>query len=129
MEIGKWFGRRTAAVVASGAALLMSAGAWSQDNANVRVITKTLVGGSAHKECMALTPTQSLRYWYRAEGPLNFAIQYQDEKETYYPVRRDKVAIATGTFTPRIAQDYCMVFTNAAKKPVLFRVEFARLGK
>lgn len=129
MESGKTMARRVAGMAILGVVLALSAAARAQDNANVRVITKTLVGSSAHKECMALSPTQSLRYWYRAEGPLNFAIQYQDEKETYYPVRRDKVAIATGTFTPRVAQDYCMVFTNAAKKPVLFRVEFARLGK
>jgi len=96
---------------------------------NIKVITKTLLGSEAHKECLTVTETQKLRYWYRAERPINFAIQYVDGKETIYPVRRDKEAIGSGSFAPKSAQTYCMVWTNVDTQAVLFRMEFARLAR
>lgn len=106
---------------------LPPSGALAQEN--IKVITKTLLGSEAHKECVSLTNKQNLRYWYRAEAPINFAIQYVEDKQTRYPVKRDKSAIGSGTFSPKDAQTYCMVWTNPAKQAVLFRVEFARLAR
>lgn len=76
-----------------------------------------------------MTETQKLRYWYRADKPINFANQYVDGKETLYPVRRDKEALGSGSFAPKSAQTYCMVWTNPDKQAVLFRVELARLAR
>ncbi len=112
--------------------LLMAAGlpqAWAQtaNMANVKSITATLNSSGARKECVSLAPHQRLRYWYRAEGAVNFAIQYSTDKETVYPVKKDKAAIGSGTFQPRLAQDYCMVWTNLARRPVNLSFEFARV--
>lgn len=96
---------------------------------NLVVINKTLVGSSAHKECVNLTDQQQLRYWYRAEAPLDFAIQYVDGEQTLYPVKRGKQAIGSGSYAPKATQVTCMVWTNTGKRPILFRVEFARLAR
>ena len=94
----------------------------------VKSVTTTLVSSGAYKECFSLSLQQRLRYWYRAEGAVDFNIQYVEGKETLYPVKRDKSAIGSGTFQPKVAQDYCVVWTNTAKRPVTLTFEFARVG-
>ena len=98
--------------------------------ANVKSITTTLAGSAARTECITVSAQQRLRYWYRAEGAINFAIQYVDVegKKTLYPVRRNKAAIGSGTFQPKSAQDYCLVWTNPANSAVNLSFEFARVG-
>lgn len=95
--------------------------------ANVKSITTTLGSSSARKECITLSTQQRLRYWYRAEGAVNFDIQYVEGRETLHPLKKDKAAIGSGTFQPRVTQDYCLVWTNLARKPVNLSFEFARV--
>lgn len=96
---------------------------------NVRVVTKTLPSSSAHKECFAVNEHQIIRYWYRADALIDFNIQYVEGKKTIIELRHDRQALGSGGFTPKVARDYCMVWTNAFNKPVLFRVELARLAR
>ncbi len=96
---------------------------------NVRVVTKTLPSSSAHKECFALNERQVIRYWYRADALIDFNIQYVEGNKTILELRRDRQALGSGSYTPKVARDYCMVWTNAFNKPVLFRVELARLAR
>jgi len=96
---------------------------------NVRVLTKTLPSSSAHKECFALNENQIIRYWYRADALIDFNIQYVEGNKTIFELRRDRQALGSGGFTHKVARDYCMVWTNAFNKPVLFRVELARLAR
>ena len=62
------------------------------------------------------------------QGAVNFDIQYVEGKETLHPVKKDKSAIGSGTFQPKVAQDYCLVWTNLAKRPVNLSFEFARVN-
>lgn len=94
----------------------------------VKAVTTTLVSSGAYKECFGLTMQQKLRYWYRADSTVDFNVQYVDAKETVYAVKKDKAAIGSGTFQPKVATDYCVVWTNAAKRPVTLSFEFARVG-
>src|SRR6266853_5197888 len=71
-------------LMATLAAVSLAAPAWSQDtakNAPVRVVTKTLVASEAQKECLSLNNRQRLHYKFRADGPLNFKLSHQEEKE------------------------------------------------
>jgi len=108
--------------------LAQTAGPSPHAAANVKSITTTLGGSSARKECITLSTQQRLRYWYRAEGAVNFDIQYVEGKETLHPVKKDKSAIGSGTFQPKVAQDYCLVWTNLANRPVNLSFEFARVN-
>jgi hypothetical protein len=96
---------------------------------NHLVVTKTLVSNSAHRECMGVSDRQLLRYWYRSDGPIDFNIQYVEAKETLYPVKQSQQSIGSGSFTPKASGDYCMVWTNTSRRPVLFRFEVARLAR
>jgi hypothetical protein len=96
---------------------------------NVRVITKTLTSSSAHKECFALNERQVIRYWYRADALIDFNIQYVEGNKTNFEVKTDRQALGSGSYAPKVARDYCMVWTNGFNKPVLFRVELARLPR
>jgi hypothetical protein len=103
--------------------------AWGQGmaGANVKSMVATLTSSGARKECINLAPRQRLRYWYRAEGPVNFTIEYVADKQTLYPVKKERSAIGSGTFQPKTEQDYCMVWTNMASHPVSLSFEFARV--
>jgi hypothetical protein len=105
----------------------------ANSRAGVKSVTTTLVSSGAYKECFSLSAQQRLRYWYRAENPVDFNVQYVEGKETLYPVKKDKSAIGSGTFAPRIvapatSQDYCVVWTNKTKAPVTLSFEFARVN-
>jgi hypothetical protein len=120
--------RAVFANAAAAAALLLAAPAWAQPPSNVKSITTTLTSAAARKECVNLTPQQRLHYWYRADSAVNFNIQYVQGKETLYPVKKDKLAIGSGSFQPKVAEVYCLVWTNLARQPVTLSFEFGRLG-
>jgi len=108
-------------------ALLCALPAFGQKG-NLKVITTSVPSTGAHKECLSLRQSQSLRYWFRADGPLNFDIQVKVKDQTEYPVRHDNVAMGSGSFVPKSADVYCMVLTNPAHRPVTVRLEFARVN-
>jgi len=64
--------------VALGAAISLSAAAWAQDR---KIVTKTLVGSEAQKECISLNNKQRLFYKFHADGPVSFSSRTQDERE------------------------------------------------
>jgi hypothetical protein len=109
------------------AAALVFAPAYAQQNH--LVVTKTLVSNSAHRECMGVTDKQLLRFWYRSDAPIDFNIQYVENNDTLYPVKQTRQSIGSGSFTPKASGDYCMVWTNTSRRPVLFRFEIARLAR
>lgn len=121
---------RPTAILALAVAVLagFAAPANAQAPNHVKSITTTLVSSGAHKECFSLTTQQKLRYWYRADAPVDFNVQYVEDRTTQYPVKKDKTAIGSGTFQPKSMQDYCMVFTNASKRPVVLSFEYARVS-
>jgi len=65
-----------------------------------RVVTKTLVVSEAQKECLSLNNRQRLHYKFRADGPLNFKVSHQEEKEII-DFKRDGTDSASGSFVPR----------------------------
>ena len=111
-----------------GAAILLVAPVWAQDAAKTspaRVVTKTLVASEAQKECLSLNNRQRLHYKFRADGPLNFKVSHQEEKEVI-DLKRDGTESASGSFMPRTSADHCLVWTNAGKHSVTLRYEFRR---
>ncbi len=109
------------------AGALLSVSLHAQEN--VRVVTKTLISSSAHKECFSVNERQVIRYWYRADALIDFNIQFIEGNKTNFELKRDRQALGSGSFAPKVARDYCMVWTNAFNKPVLFRIELARLAR
>ena len=111
-----------------GAAVWLVAPVWAQDAAKTspaRVVTKTLVVSEAQKECLSLNNRQRLHYKFRADGPLNFKVSHQEEKEII-DFKRDGTDSASGSFVPRKAGDHCLVWSNTGKHSVTLRYEFQR---
>jgi len=110
-----------------GAAVLLVAPVWAQDakTSPARVVTKTLVVSEAQKECLSLSNRQRLHYKFRADGPLNFKVSHQEEKEII-DFKRDGTNSASGSFVPRKAGDHCLVWSNTGKHSVTLRYEFQR---
>ena len=114
-----------------GAAILLVAPVWAQDaakNSPARVVTKTLVASEAQKECFSLNNRQRLHYKFRADGPLNFKVSHQEEKEII-DFKRDATESASGSFMPRKSADYCLVWTNAGKRSATLRYEYQRASQ
>jgi hypothetical protein len=114
-------------MVTAGAVSLV-APVWAQDTSKsspARVVTKTLVASEAQKECLSLNNRQRLHYKFRADGPLNFKVSHQEEKEVI-DLRRDGTESASGSFMPRKSADHCLVWTNTGKHSVTLRYEFQR---
>jgi len=107
-------------------AMLAVLPAIAQD-ASVRVITATIAGSGAHKECLSLSKTQRLRYWFRADAPIDFKIQYRDAGGVVRTVKRDRRSMGTGIYPAKRADTHCMVLANPARKPATVRLEFARV--
>ena len=110
------------------AAVSLVAPVWAQEaskSSPVRVVTKTLVASEAQKECLSLNNRQRLHYKFRADGPLNFKLSHQDEKEII-DFKRDGTDSASGSFVPRKSADHCLVWTNAGKHSVTLRYEYQR---
>ena len=109
-----------AVVVGAGAAC-----AWAQDSRAPKVVTKTLVKSEAHKECFALVGSQTLHYRFRADGPLDFKLSHQDDKEVI-DIKRDKVANGSGTYLSKKSFDYCLVWTNTGPKSATLTYQYQR---
>ena len=110
------------------AAVSLVAPVWAQETSKsspVRVVTKTLVASEAQKECLSLNNRQRLHYKFRADGPLNFKVSHQEEKEII-DFKRDGTDSASGSFVPRKAGDHCLVWSNTGKHSVTLRYEFQR---
>ena len=115
-------------LMAIGAAVSLVAPVWAQDAAQtspVKVVTKTLVASQAQKECLSLNNRQRLQYKFRADGPLNFKVSHQEEREII-DFKRDGTDSASGSFVPRKAGDHCLVWSNTGKHAVTLRYEFQR---
>ena len=93
-----------------------------------RIVTKTLVASEAQKECLSLNNRQRLHYKFRADGPLNFKVSHQEEKEII-DFKRDGTDSASGSFVPRKAGDHCLVWSNTGKHSVTLRYEFQRASQ
>ena len=115
-------------LLVTAAAVSLASPVWAQDaskSSPPRVVTKTLVASEAQKECLSLNNRQRLHYKFRADGPLNFKVSHQEEKEII-DFKRDATESASGSFMPRKSADYCLVWTNAGKHSVTLRYEFQR---
>jgi hypothetical protein len=90
----------------------------------VRIVTKTLVAQEAQKECFSLNNRQRLFYKFRADGPVDFKLSHQQEKEVID--LRQRTDSAAGSFVPKGSGDHCLVWTNTGKHGVTLRYEYRR---
>jgi hypothetical protein len=84
----------------------------SSTSSSSSVVT-TLEPGKPYQACMTLAAGDQRRWYFKADGPVDFAIRYQDGDKPAYAVRRDGMRGDGGTFAAKSAQDYCWTWTAA----------------
>ncbi|MGB7541644.1 MAG: hypothetical protein WA373_13315 [Burkholderiales bacterium] len=94
----------------------------------VRNVTKTLLGSEAQKECFPLNNQQRLYYRFNADGPLDFKLSHQEDKEVI-DVRHTRTVNEAGSFSPSKSADHCLVWSNTGSKAVTLSYEFQRNPK
>jgi hypothetical protein len=117
-------------VVTAALAVAIGAGAAcarAQDTqaAPPKVVTKTLVKSEAQKECFKLVNAQVLYYRFRSDGPLDFKLSHQEEKEIVH-IARNNVADGAGNYVSKKTSDYCLVWTNAGEHAATLHYEIQR---
>ena len=86
---------------------------------------RDLKPGGGHEECLELRAGQELKYSFTSNAPLDFNIHYHAGEEVFYPVKRDGSKKEGGTFKPETKQEYCLMWTNAAKKAAKLKYSFS----
>jgi len=97
--------------------LLVAARAFAADaSAPPKPFTATLQPKAMHEECVKLDAGEKRKYYWKSDAAVDFNIHYHEGQEVSYPVKRDGMRTDGGTFTAKIAQDYCWMWT-ARDKP------------
>lgn len=113
------------AVVAGGAGVVRAQD--SQAEAP-KVVTKTLVKSEAQKECFKLAGTQVLYYRFNSDGPVDFKLSHQEDKEIVH-ISRTGIADAAGNFVAKKTSDYCLVWTNVGERSATLHYELQRAAQ
>jgi hypothetical protein len=81
-----------------------------------RAVSVSLEKGKVHEECMRLEAGEKRRFHWKASAPVDFNVHYHEGPEVFYPVKRERMRGDGGTFTAKVGQEYCWMWTarNAA---------------
>ena len=109
------------AALAASAALL-AAQAASSSSSSAAVAT-TLAPGKPYEACMTLGAGDQRRWYFKADGPVDFNIHYHEGDKVTYAVKRDGMRGDGGTFAAKAAQDYCWMWS--ASKPAKLEAKIA----
>lgn len=72
-----------------------------------------------HEECMHLESGEKRHWSWRTDAPVDFNIHYHEGKDVRFPVKRDGMRGDGGTFTAKIAQDYCWMWSTGSRPATL----------
>ena len=72
----------------------------------------TLEPGGMHEECATLKKGEQRRYYWKSDGPVAFNVHFHEGDKVSYPVKQDGLRTSGGTFTARVDQDYCWMWTG-----------------
>jgi hypothetical protein len=71
-----------------------------------------IAAGKFDEHCLKLDAGEAIRWRFAATGPVDFNIHVHRGNAVIFPVRRDGVQRASGSFRSRTAEDYCLMWTN-----------------
>jgi hypothetical protein len=78
-------------------------------------VATTLEPGKPYEACMSLGAGDKRRWYWKADGPVDFNISFHDGDTVSYAVKRDRMRGDGGTFAAKAAHDYC--WSWRASKP------------
>ncbi len=87
------------------------------EDSGPRNIAVTVAAGDIHEECMTLKPGEKRAWEWKSDVPVDFNIHYHREPKVFFPVKKDHVKSAHGTFAPKSEEGYCWMWASG-KTPV-----------
>ena len=90
---------------------IMALAAAAAPNGNWKDVDVALAAGQVFEECSTLAAGEKRRWHWKSNAPVDFNVHYHEGPEVVYPVKRDGMRGDGGTFTARIPQDYCWMWT------------------
>ena len=107
--------RLLALVALLGASCALQAAETHSSSSSSSAVATTLEPGKPYESCMSLAPGDKRRWYWKADGPVDFDIRFADGDKVSYAVRRERMRGDGGTFVSKAARDYC--WTWRAPKP------------
>jgi hypothetical protein len=77
--------------------------------------------GKFDEHCLKIEAGEAIRWRFVASGAVDFNIHHHRGKDVFYPVRRDGVERASGSFGARATDDYCLMWSNKGSSAVNVR--------
>jgi hypothetical protein len=90
--------------------------AYGSDSPEVQPFSVTIEPKQLHEECVKLQAGEKRKYYWKADGPVDFNVHYHVDKDVFYPVKRDGMRGDGGTFAAKVEQDYCWMWTARDKR-------------
>ena len=84
------------------------------DETGKRAVAFSLEPAKVHEECMRLGKGEKRKFHWKSDAPVDFNVHYHEGPEVFYPLKRDGARGDSGTFTAKIAQEYCWMWTARA---------------
>ena len=106
--------RLLALLAGLGASCALQAAGTGTSSSSSAVAT-TLEPGKAYESCMTLDAGDKRRWYWKADGPVDFDIHFRDGDNVAYAVKRERMRGDGGTFAAKAAHDYC--WSWRASKP------------
>lgn len=77
--------------------------------------------GKFDEHCLKIEAGEAIRWRFLATGVVDFNIHHHRGKDVLYPVRRERIERASGSFGARAADDYCLMWTNKGSAAIHVR--------
>src|SRR5438045_3462340 len=91
--------------------------------ASTQTFSAAIQPGQVHEECTKMDKGEARRYEWKSDAAVDFNIHYHEGKEIFYPVKKDAVKKAAGTFRAKTAQEYCWMWTSKSPATIDGKVE------
>ena len=62
--------------------------------------------------CSKLARGNNVAWTFQADGPLDFNVHYDLDKDVRFPAKQAEVQSSDGVLDVQVAQDYCWMWTN-----------------
>jgi len=80
--------------------------------------------GGIHEECASAKSGQKFSYSFYASSPVDFNVHYHVGDKIEYPLERNGVTTADGTYVPDHEDIYCLMWTNHQKESVTLNYKY-----
>ncbi len=85
--------------------------------------TVAISPGNTHEDCGAVAPGQTLHYSFTSTAPVAFSIHYHKypKEEMVIVMKRKQTRKLEGVYSPMATHEYCLMWANTQRTPVIVK--------